>query len=153
MDAWVTLKNAIPKGEVRSIAARMRLSYDYVCRWRREPLGDESPLSTGQASPLGRTCDLIDAVFLVNPPGASYIVEHIKLHYQLLLNAHGIQGFNGSDRARTEAASDLLRQATAAICALNSDSLSDHTVRELVLLRDATDLAISRVSKDLNALK
>jgi len=153
MDAWQTLKEAIPDGQLKAVAGRMRISYDYVCRWRREPLSDESPLATGQASPLSRTCELMDTLELTKDGRPELILHHIQLHYQLLVNARRIQGFNGSDRARTEAASDLLRQATAAICALNEENLSEETVRQLVQLRDATDLAMLRVSKDLNALK
>ena len=148
MDPWKTLKCVIPDGQVKAVACRMRVSHDYVLRWRREPFSDEAPMATGMASPLSRVCDLVDACFLINPPEAGLIVEHVKLHHELLTDAAGIQGFNGSPSERALASADLLTQATAAVVSLGMAE-GDDTLRKLVLLRDAADHAISRVGKDL----
>ncbi len=151
MDAWETLRNAIPKGGIKAVAARMHVSYDWVCRWRREPLSSEAPLATGQASPLSRTCELIDAVFHEEngEERAGYIVEHIRLHYELLANAHRIKGFDGSLEKRTVASADLLTQATSAVVSLQTEGITEDTIRRLALLRDAANSVLFRVGKDL----
>jgi hypothetical protein len=147
MEAWKTLKTVIPDGQVKAVAARMRVSHDYVLRWRREQFSDETPMATGMASPLSRTCDLIDAIFLVNPIGSGLVVEHVALHHELLTNAHNIRGFQGDPSELALASADLLTQATSAVVSLSTEG--EDTLRKLVLLRDATVAAISRVGKDL----
>ncbi len=148
MDAWKTLKTVIPDGQVKAVAARMHVSHDYVLRWRREPFSDEAPMATGMASPLSRVCDLIDTTFLVNPLGAGLLVEHVRLHHELLTDAHNIRGFQGSPSELALASADLLTQATNAIVSLGTEEGED-TLRKLVLLRDAAQAAITRVGKDL----
>lgn len=149
MEAWVTLKEAIPDGQVRAIAARMNVSYDYVLRWRREPTSDETPSATGRAaSPLGRVCNLVDAVFLTNPLGASLIVEHVVLHHEQLVNAQRVESFGDSIEQRALASGDILTQATQAIVSLNQ-GVTEETLRKLILLREVTNQAIARVGKDL----
>jgi len=148
MESWKTLKTVIPDGQVKAVAARMRVSHDYVLRWRREQFSDETPMATGMASPLSRTCDLIDAVFLINPIGSGLLVEHVNLHHELLTNAHDIRGFQGDPSELALASADLLTQATAAVVSLGTEGGED-TLRKLVLLRDATNAAITRVGKDL----
>jgi hypothetical protein len=147
MEAWRTLRDAIPDRQVKPVALRMHVSHDYVLRWRREPLSDESPSATGMASPLSRNCLLIDAVFPENPTGASLIVEHVNMHYRLLTEAHDIRGFTGFAE-RALASADILTQATQAVISLN-EGVTEDTLQKLVLLRDAADAVIPRVGKQL----
>jgi hypothetical protein len=147
MQPWQTLKQAIPDRQVRPVAERMHVGHGYVLRWRREPESDEAPAATGMVSPLSRTCNLIDAVFLGNPVGAGLIVEHVDMHFRLLTEAHHIPGFGGIEE-RALASADILTQATHSVIALNKE-ISEETLQKLILLRDATDAVIDRVSKQL----
>lgn len=147
MEAWRTLRDAIPDRQVRPVAERMHVSHNFVCKWRREPTSDESPTATGMASPLSRNCLLIDAVFPENPIGAALVVEHINMHYRLLTDAHGVRGFGGIEE-RAMASADILTQATKAVISLN-EGITEETLRKLVLLRDAADTVLRRVGKQL----
>lgn len=147
MEPWATLREAIPDGQVKPVALRMHVSYDYVLRWRRELPSDEAPTATGMTSPLTRVCLLIDSVFPENPEGAAHIVEHIIRHHQLLTNAQSIRGFDGMEE-RASASADILSQCTEAVISLNEGVTVD-TLRKLIRLRDAADAALQRVGKDL----
>ncbi len=149
MEPWRTLREAIPDRMVRLINKSMRVSYDYVLKWRREPESDETPDGTGMLSPLDRLCELIDAVFLHHPHGASLIVEHVVLHHERLVNTHSIEAFEGNNAERSRAACDLLQRATNAVCALTAENLSSKTIDQLVSLRDTADRALKRVGKEL----
>ncbi len=150
VNAWKILKQAIPDGQCKAVALRMKVSADYVRRWRREPLSDEAPLATGQTSPLDRVFDLVDAVFLVNPAEAILIVEAVNAHFKLLTEAHGIEGFNGSSEQRALQSAELLDKAAEAVNSLNIEGVTNETLHHLVRLRGATERAIFRVTKDLN---
>ena len=91
MDAWQTLKAAIPDGTAKAVALRYGVTADHLRRWRREPLSDEAPLASGQRSPLDRVCDLVDAVFLAHPPGTVLIVDHVRDHYHHLIKTHSLE--------------------------------------------------------------
>jgi hypothetical protein len=148
MEPWRTLREAIPNRKAAEVARQMHVSRDFVLRWRREPLSDEAPLGTGMASPLSRTIELINAVFLVNPAGASLIVEHIALHWEMLARTHGIKEFTSStDRAI--AAADLLTQATQAVNTLNLEGVTEETLVKLIAIRDAAAEAVQRTGKSL----
>ena len=148
MEAWRTLRAAIPNRTALEVARQMHVTRDFVLRWRREPLSDEAPLATGMASPLSRTIELINAVFLVNPVGPSLIVEHVSLHWEMLARTHKIEKFIGSTEPAI-AAADLLSQATEAVNALNLDGVSEQTLIKLIALRDAAAKAVERTGKSL----
>jgi hypothetical protein len=136
---WKTLEQAIPRGTAAAIAHKLHLAADYVRRWRREALGDDAPLASGQRSPLDRVCDLIDAVFLINPRGTVLIVEHVRKHYEGLIETHALES---SIWNRRQDAAAALREAVEAVNCLNLDSASEETERELVEARDAFDRAL-----------
>ena len=150
MEPWQVLERAIPDRTSKIVAAAMHVHQNYVLAWRREPLSHEAPLATGMASPLSRVCELITAVFAVNPRECALIPEHIRLHYQLLVEAHRIAGFRDNEQERALTSADLLTKAIAAVNSLNLEGVNDDTLRHLVLLRTAVDNAISRVGKDLS---
>lgn len=147
METYEVLEQAIPKAKSGKVAQILSVSADYVRRWRREPDSDESPSATGQRSILDRICDLIDAVFLINPSGSGLIVNHINAHYDDLLHTHAKPILCRETQA--EAGANLLTQAAEAINALNIDGCTPETHRELVELRDAADLAIKQVEKTM----
>ena len=143
MQSWKVLEIAIPRGLADRIGQALHLTGDYVRRWRREPLSDDAPLASGQRSPLDRFCDLLDAVFLTNPPGAEFIVDYINDYHDELLAVHKPRQF-ASRGERTRASMDILKESTEAIRALNCDTLSDDALRELLDLRAAVNSAIAR---------
>ena len=147
MESYEVLEQAIPKMQSGRVAQLLSVSADYVRRWRREPDSDDSPTGSGQRSILDRVCDLIDAVFLVNPSGAGLIVNFITAHYDHLLQIHAKPIACRDLQAETGAG--LLTQATEAINSLNLEGCTPDTHRELVELRDAADLAIKQVEKTM----
>lgn len=83
MNGFVTLEEAIRREEAEQVAYFLGVSATVVRAWRREPETEEGS-ATGRRSPLDRACDLIDAVYRVNPEGADLIFEHIRTHLQSL---------------------------------------------------------------------
>lgn len=120
---------------------------DYIRKWRREPESDETPSASGHKSILDRICNLLDAVFLVNPPGAGLIVNHVNEHHQSLLETHATAFKSQADRANS--VSRLLTEATEAINRLNLEGCTDETLRELIELRDAASITIIQVQKTM----
>lgn len=149
MESYEVLEKAIPKKESKRVALLLNVCADYVRRWRREPESDDAPNGSGQRSVLDRICDLIDAVFLVNPSGVSLIVEYVNNHYQCLLKTHA-QPID-CRTARAEHCADLLTETTQAINRLNLEGCSNETLQELIEMRDAADRAIQSVQKTLSA--
>lgn len=147
MESWEVLEDAIPRTASKRVAQVLSICPDYVRRWRREPESDDAPTATGQRSILDRVCDLIDAVFLVNPKGAGLIVHFINSHYRRLMRTHSkpIDTFD----SRTAAAADLLTEAVEAVNRLNIEGCTDDTLRELIQLRNAADHAIQRVQTSI----
>jgi hypothetical protein len=143
MESYEVLEQAIPKQQSGRVAQILSVSADYVRRWRREPDSNESPTASGQRSILDRICDLIDAVFLVNPAGSGLIVNYINAHYDGLLAVHAKP--IPCRETQAAAGANLLTQATEAINSLNVEGCTAETHRELVELRDAADLAIKQV--------
>lgn len=142
-EGWKTLQRAIPDGMAKAVAHRLSVSADHVRRWRRKPLSDEAPLSTGQRSILDRTCDLVDAVWLTNKLGAALIVEHVRHHYEELVRVAAASDGEWDPRAH---AASTLREAAEAVNALNLDSVSDEeTILELVEARELIDQAILKL--------
>lgn len=120
---------------------------DYVRKWRREPESDDAPRASGQRSILDRICDLVDAVFLVNPKGAGLIVNFINAHYRSLLQLHAKPILTVDSKA--EMISDLLTQTTEAINHFNLEGCTPDTLRELVEARDAFWKAIEAVQSTM----
>lgn len=149
MQTFEVLEKAIPRGAAERVAQALHVTADYVRRWRREPTSDEAPLASGQRSPLDRVCDLIDAIFLANPQGACLIVEHVRAHYNALMETHAGAGFNGCAHERAVATATLLRETTEAVNALGVEGVTNHTLTELVEMRDATENVIARVQADI----
>lgn len=145
MESYEVLNLAIPKKASERVAKILSVSAAYVRRWRNEPESDENPDATGQRSILDRICDLIDAVFLVNPKGVCLIIEYINNHYQNLIETHApdIDCY----QKRAEAVAELLTETTQAVNKLNLEGCSDDTLKELIEMRDAADKAIKSVQK------
>jgi hypothetical protein len=81
MDGFLTLKQAIPRGEADEVAYRMGVVGATVRAWCREP-GTDDDANTGKRSPLDRVCDLITAVCEeVDLEHGRLIVEHVKGHF------------------------------------------------------------------------
>lgn len=149
MESYEVLEQAIPKKRSEKVALLLNVSATYIRRWRREPESDDSPTCSGQRSILDRVCDLIDAVFLVNPAGVSLIVEYVNNHYRDLIRTHAqtMDDF----QSRVEVSAELLRETTEAVNKLNVVGCSDDTLQELIEMRDAADRAIQSVQKTLSA--
>ncbi|MBK8810684.1 MAG: hypothetical protein IPN69_08120 [Acidobacteria bacterium] len=147
METYEILEQAIPRKKSEKVAQLLSISATYVRRWRREPDSEESPNASGQRSILDRICDLLDAVYLVNPPGVALIVNHINSYYRELLATHAKPIESFSDRA--EHSADLLTQTTEAINSLNLTGCSQDTLRELVDVRDAAERAIRAVEASI----
>jgi hypothetical protein len=80
MDGYLTIKQAIPRGDRDAVAYKMGVVGATVCAWAREP-GTDEDASTGRRSPLDRVCDLITAVFEeVDEEHAELIADHVKSH-------------------------------------------------------------------------
>ena len=140
-EAWKTLRLAIPEQAAPSVAKRLHLNPDYVGRWRRPPATDEAPSCTGQRSILDRFDDFMVALFLVNPIGPSFVIEHLRFNLDEMLHAR--LDPNYWDR-REHAASTLLEVAEAVNC-LNLDANDDETLKELFEARQYIDLAIKNI--------
>ena len=147
MESWEVLEKAIPRAASGRVAQLLSVGADYVRKWRREPESDDSPTASGHRSILDRICNLLDAVFLVNPPGAGLIVNHIVEHHQSLLEVHALPIRTEADKAKS--VSHLLTEATEAINRLNLEGSTDETLRELIELRDAAAITIIQVQKTL----
>lgn len=147
MESWEVLEQAIPRKASDRVAQILSVGGDYIRKWRREPESDDAPTGTGQRSILDRICDLIDAVFLVNPAGAGLIINFISGHYDSLLRTHANP--IACRELRAAAGANLLTQATEAINSLHVDGCTDDTMRELVELRDAADLVIKQVQSTM----
>ena len=138
MEGWETLKRAIPDGAAKAVALRLRVTADHVRRWRREPLSDDAPLSSGQRSYLDKVCELIDAVVLVNPIGGALIAEHVWAHYQKLRDTLSPQ----TEWDRRMCAATTLHEAVQAVNCLITDAPDEQTIIEIVEARDALDQAL-----------
>jgi len=143
MESYEVLQKAIPELQSPKVAKFLGVSANYVNRWRRRPSDDEEPTATGQRSILDRIIDLIDVVFLINPAGTGLIVEHISAHHDELLAIHAVAIPCRKTQAATGA--NLLSEAAEAINSLNVSGCTEETLRELIELRDVTDLAIKQV--------
>lgn len=147
MESFEVLEQAIPRAASHRIAQFLGITADLVRKWRREPESDDAPTATGQRSILDRICDLIDAVFLINPKGSALIVNFIRAHHQQLLDTHA-EPLN-DHQSRAETISDLLTQATEAINHLNLHGCTNDTLRQLIEMRDAADRAVKCVEKTI----
>lgn len=141
MEGWDTLRRAIPDGAAKAVAMRLGVTANHVRRWRREPLSDDAPLATGQRSPLDRIVELLDAIFLVSPSGAAFIVDHVAGHHHHLIQA-SLNPEHWDKRAHT---AELLRETVDAVNALNLDASDADTLQELREARIAIDLAIAQL--------
>lgn len=148
MESWEILEIAIPKKQSGRVAQLLNVCADYVRRWRREPESDDAPTGSGQRSILDRMCDLIDAVFLINPSGVPLIVEYVNAHYRNLIKTHAAT--IDSHRCRAEHCADLLRETTEAVNKLNVEGCSPDTLVELIQMRDAANRTIESVEKTLS---
>lgn len=147
MESWEVLEKAIPRAASGRVAQLLGVGADYVRKWRREPESEDAPTASGHRSILDRICNLLDAVFLVNPSGAGLIVNHIIEHHQGLIETHALPFTSDGDRARS--VSHLLTEATEAINRLNLEGCTDETLRELVELRDAAATTIIQVQRTM----
>ncbi len=125
MKTWQVLRQAIPDGKVEDVAKRMNVSADTVRRWRREPLSDDAPTESGRKSPLDRMEDLVDAVFLVNPPGALTVAAHAREHYDSVAETFTLSGTVKS------AAALALQRMVQAVNAINLDAPTDEIESKL----------------------
>ncbi|QQS33518.1 MAG: hypothetical protein IPM50_02740 [Acidobacteriota bacterium] len=148
MESYEVLQKAIPEQQSPKVAKFLGVSANYVNRWRRRPPEDDDPNATGQRSILDRVCDLIDVVFLINPSGTGLIVEHISAHHDELLAKHARPITCRTTQAATGAS--LLNEAVDAVNAIHINGCTSETLRQLVELRDATDLVIKQVEKTIS---
>lgn len=149
MESYEVLAQAIPKKASERVAQLLNVSADYIRKWRREPESADAPLSSGQRSILDRICELIDAVFLVNPQGVALIIAFINNHYKQLVQTHAM--LLVTTDCRVKQTGELLTEATQAINRLNSEGCTNETLRELIEMRDAADRAIESVQKTMRA--
>lgn len=149
MRSYEVLKKAIPEREAPKVAKFLGVSSNYVNRWRRQPAGDDDPKRTGQRSILDRITDLIDVVFLVNRPDAGLIVQFITAHHDRLLKTHATPITCHVIVADT--IEDLLSETKDVVNAITREGASPNTLRELVQLRDRTQIAIDSVQSTLDA--
>ena len=147
MHSYEVLEQAIPRQQSGRVAQILSVSADYVRRWRREPDSDESPTATGQRSILDRMCDLMDAVFLINPAGAGLIVNHIESHHDELLRTHA-NPIPCRD-SQAAAGATLLTAAVEAVNSIQVEGCTDETLADLIRLRDQADLIINQVEKTM----
>jgi phage gp29-like protein len=147
MESWEVLERAIPRSASGRVAQLLGIGADYVRKWRREPESEDAPTASGHRSILDRICNLLDAVFLVNPSGAGLVVNHIIEHHQDLLETHALPFTTDADKASS--VSNLLTQATEAINRLNLEGCTNETLRELIELRDAAATTIIQVQKTM----
>lgn len=147
MQSWEVLETVIPRKQSERVAQLLRVSVDYVRRWRREPESEESPNTSGQRSILDRICDLIDVCFLINPKDVYLIIQHIQNHYNSLVDTHSTAF--ASQHAQAKTAAELLQEAVEAVNQLNLSECDQQTYIELVQLRARTDVAICSVEKTL----
>lgn len=148
MESYEVLEQAIPKQQSSRVAQFLSVSADYVRRWRREPDSDDAPTASGQRSVLDRVCDLIDAVFLVNPAGSGLIVEYIDTHYEQLLATHAKP--LPCRETQAAAGANLLTNAVEAVNSFNVEGCTRDTYRELVELHTLTGLLIKQVEKTMS---
>jgi hypothetical protein len=147
MESYEVLEQAIPRAHSARVALLLRIDASLVRKWRRQPESDESPSASGQRSILDRICDLIDAVFLVNPQGTCLVINHVNAHYRNLMQLHA-KPIVGSD-SKAQLISDLLTQSTEAINNFNLEGCTADTLRELIEGRDAYDRAIECVESTM----
>lgn len=147
MEAWEVLETAIPRKASVRIAQLLGVSADYVRRWRREPESDDAPMASGQRSILDRVCDLIDAVFLVNPSGAGLIVNHIESHYRGIMRTHAKPV--DDLELRVIASADLLQEAVEAVNHLNLEGCTPETLVQVTQLRDAATAILQSVESSM----
>lgn len=148
MESYEVLEKAIPKKMSERVALLLNVTATYVRRWRQEPTSEDAPTANGQRSILDRICDLIDAVFLVNPQGVPLIINYINAHYHRLLQTHGER--IDSMQCRVQHSADLLRETTEAVNKLNIEGCSNDTLQELIEMRDAADRTILAVQKTIH---
>lgn len=147
MESYEVLERAIPRKQSERVAKLLGVTATYIRQWRREPESDDEPQASGRRSILDRICDLIDAVFLVNPKGVGLIVEYINNHYHSLMDTHA--QIIDCHRMRHEATAELLTESTEAVNKLNLEGCTNDTLQELIELRDAADRKIKDVQKTL----
>jgi hypothetical protein len=147
MESWEVLEKAIPRSASGRVAQMLNICADYVRKWRREPESEDAPTASGQRSILDRICELIDAVFLVNPRGAGLIVNYINAHFRTLLQVHAKPIITVDSKA--ELISELLTQTTEAINHFNLEGCTHETVQQLVEARDAFGKAIEAVESTM----
>jgi hypothetical protein len=124
MKAFLTLEQAIQRGEAEQVAYFLGESPDVVRRWKREPETEEGT-ATGRRSPLDRVCDLITAVFLTNPEGADLIVEHVRAHLEMLKAVQSRPSIEIEDlRAQVRDAQMLLTKVSDQLSAASANKLS-----------------------------
>ena len=147
MESWQVLEQAIPRSASDRVARTLSITAGQVRKWRREPESDEAPTANGQRSILDRICELIDAVFLVNPKGIGLIVNYINAHYRRLLQLHAKPIVADEEKATIIA--DLLTQTTEGVNKFLVQGCTKDTHRELVEARDAFSRAIEVVESTM----
>jgi hypothetical protein len=139
MHPWQILKRAIPDGKVEKIARRLNVSADTVRRWRREPESDDSPLATGRTSPLDRSEDLLEAIFLENPHGAYSVARYPLERYEELAETLVLR-----EPVKNLAAA-ALRDVVRAVEAINLDEPADEAERRVAEAVEAMNEVKRRV--------
>ena len=126
--------------KVRLLARCCGVSDNHAYKWLRDG-------GTGAPSDLDRICKVIFLASTFGPEGmkgAGLIADYVReFHVSLVeLSAEPYQ----SDHERVVDSTSILREAAEAVEALSLGRPTPETVKELVELRDAAELAISRLS-------
>lgn len=140
---YTALDAAIPRGGAERVGRILGFDEEdaghIVRRWCREPETRATPNGTGRRSPLDRMCQLLDAVFLVNPDGPGVLLQFLNEYVAELRRTHSL------DWNPTESVGDILDAATDAVKHLLDGEITrddEDALRQLVIVaNDALERA------------
>ena len=75
-ESWEILQEAIPRGKRAMLAGLLDVCPDLVCKWGREPLGDENMSGTGARNPIDRVEIIYSFLKAYNPEQAKLIPQY-----------------------------------------------------------------------------
>jgi transcriptional regulator with XRE-family HTH domain len=126
--------------KVRQLARCCGVSDNHAYKWLRDG-------GTGAPSDLDRLCRIIFLASTFGPDGmkgAGLIVHYVREFFDSLVELT-VEPYQ-SEHERVIDSTEILREAAEAVEALSLGRPTPETVKELVELRDAAELAITRLS-------
>ena len=75
-ESWEILQEAIPRGKRAMLADMLSVCPDLICKWGREPLGDENLSGTGARNPIDRVEVIYSFLKAYNPEQAKLIPQY-----------------------------------------------------------------------------